>query len=325
MTTTHALHVVLGGSGAVGSALVRALVAQGERVRAVNRTGRIDVPAGVEVVAGDVADHADARRVCAGAGVIYFAVNPLYTAKAWASAYPAMMAGAIVGAGAAAAAATLVYTDNLYMYAPTDKPLREDLPWAPVTRKGAVRAQTAEMLLAAHREGRVRATIGRASDFFGPDVLASVVGERFFDKLLSSKRVQWMGKTDLPHALSYVPDVARGLLTLGAHERALGEVWHLPTAAPLTAAEYVALAAAEAGVAPQVVGFSPLLLRLGGLFMSEVREMGEMQYAFLQPYVVDGSKYTRAFPDAPPPTPHAEAFRATVAWFKADIKVPRAA
>jgi len=323
MTANNDLHVVLGGSGAVGGALVRELVARGRRVRAVNRTGRIDAPVGVEVVAGDIGDHAHARRVCAGAAVVYLATNPPYTYNAWAAAYPPMMAGAIVGAGAAGA--KLVYIDNLYMYAPTDKPLTEDLPWVPATRKGAVRARVAETLLAAHRDGRVRAAIGRASDFFGPGVVASVVGDRFFGQLLGGKRVQWLGKTDLPHALSYVPDIARGLITLGERDAALGQVWHIPTAAPLTAADYVALAAAEAEVAPKVAGVSPLMLRMVGLFTPQVREMVEMQYEFLEPYVVDGSTYARAFPDAPAPTPHAEAFRATVTWFMAHPEVLRAA
>ncbi len=42
------IHVVLG-TGAIGLALVEKLVASGRSVRAVNRSGRADVPAGVEV------------------------------------------------------------------------------------------------------------------------------------------------------------------------------------------------------------------------------------------------------------------------------------
>ena len=45
-------HVVVGASGGTGSALVRELVGRGRRVRAVNRSGRLAVPEGVEVVAG---------------------------------------------------------------------------------------------------------------------------------------------------------------------------------------------------------------------------------------------------------------------------------
>jgi len=239
MAANNNLHVVLGGSGTLGGALVRELAACGERVR-----------------------------------VVYLATNPPYTHQDWAATYPPMMAGAIAGAGAARA--KLVYADNLYMYAPTDRPLTESLPWAPTTRKGRVRAEVAEALLTAHRDGRLRAAIGRASDFFGPGVVTSAVGDRFFGQLLGGKNVQWLGKTDLPHALTYVPDFARGLITLGARDEAMGQVWHIPTAEPLTAAQYVALAAAEAGVPARVTGISPLMLRAVSLFTPAVREMVEM-------------------------------------------------
>jgi uncharacterized protein YbjT (DUF2867 family) len=48
-------HVVFG-TGAIGAALIDQLVERELPVRAVNRTGRAAVPAGVEVVAGDASD-----------------------------------------------------------------------------------------------------------------------------------------------------------------------------------------------------------------------------------------------------------------------------
>ncbi len=105
----------------------------------------------------------------------------------------------------------------------------------------------------------------------------------------------------------------------------MGQVWHIPTAEPLTAAQYVALAAAEAGVPARVTGISPLMLRVVSLFTPAVREMVEMQYEFMEPYVVDGSRYARAFPDAPAPTGHREAFRATVTWYQERARTARTA
>jgi uncharacterized protein YbjT (DUF2867 family) len=55
-------HVVLG-TGAIGLALVDELVASGRSVRAVNRSGRADVPAGVEIRGGDLTDAAFADAV----------------------------------------------------------------------------------------------------------------------------------------------------------------------------------------------------------------------------------------------------------------------
>jgi nucleoside-diphosphate-sugar epimerase len=61
--------VVLG-AGPVGRALVGALHARGTRVRVVTRSGRAQVPAGVDTIAADISDADAARRACAGAGLI---------------------------------------------------------------------------------------------------------------------------------------------------------------------------------------------------------------------------------------------------------------
>src|SRR6516225_1207482 len=172
MEGQEALQIVLGASGGVGSAVVRALVGQGARVRGVTRTGKGDAPAGVELVPADVTNHEQMRAACGGASVVYFCANPPYTD--WPRAFPPMLEGAI--AGAAASGATLIVADNLYCYAPPTGPMTEDLPWKPITRKGRVRASMDERLMAAHRSGEIRMAIGRASDFFGPDAPNGLLG-----------------------------------------------------------------------------------------------------------------------------------------------------
>src|ERR1700742_5016445 len=87
------LHVVLGAGGGVGSAMVRELMARGRRVRGVTRSGKADVPAGVEMLAADISKSEDARRVCAGASVVYMCSNPAY--NRWATDFPPILAGAL--------------------------------------------------------------------------------------------------------------------------------------------------------------------------------------------------------------------------------------
>jgi nucleoside-diphosphate-sugar epimerase len=145
--------------------------------------------------------------------VYHCAATPYAT---WPGTLPPIMEGIIQGA--AAAGARLVYGDNLYGYGPVDGPLTEGLPDRATGPNGRVRAQLAETLLAAHRAGTVQATIGRASDFFGPRVRVSAMGERVFPAVLSGRPAQVLPDPDTPHTYTFVGDVAAALLTLGDHD-----------------------------------------------------------------------------------------------------------
>jgi nucleoside-diphosphate-sugar epimerase len=311
MSEDDARHVVFGASGGAGGAIVRELVARGKRVRAVTRSGGGDLSPVVESVRADAADRVGARRACAGATVVYHAVNVPY--PAWEETLPPVMDALIEAAEAAGA--TLVYVDNVYAYGPVDQPMTEDLPPAATTRKGRLRARLAETLLAAHRAGTVRAVIGRGSDYFGPDVRQSAAGERLFPAVLSGGMAMWAGSLDQPHSLTFIDDFARVLVTLGEHEEALGQIWHAPPAEALTGRQFIELAFAVAGKPPKLGTISPLMIRLVGLVNPTVRELGELVYEFEAPFILDGSKYLRAFGGAP--TPQREAIRATLDWYAA--------
>src|SRR5260221_1467395 len=304
------LQVVLGATGGVGHALVQARGAQGAQVRAVNRSGRALVPASVEVMGADLTSREGTRAAAQEATVVYHCPGLPY--DQWAMYLPVMLDNVI--AAVSATEATLVYSDNTYMYAPTSQPLTEDSRQAPVTRKGKLRKHLAETILAAHAEGQIRATIGRAPDFYGPGVRTSAVGEQFLNAVVTGKRVPWLGKLDVTHALLVVEDFARGLIALGTDEQALGQVWHIPTAQALTGRQYIALASEAAGVQARALAVPGLLLRVLGLTNAVLRESVEMLYEFNEPYLIDGSKYTRAFDGLP--TSHQEAMRRTVAWYR---------
>jgi nucleoside-diphosphate-sugar epimerase len=59
------------------------------------------------------------------------------------------------------------------------------------------------------------------------------------------------------------------------------------------------------------------MMRIGGLFIPEAREMIEMMYEFEKPFVVDSSKFTQTF--GVQGTSVREAIKTTVAWYKARI------
>src|SRR5688572_27343171 len=187
MTDNEELHVIFG-TGAMGMSVIDELMQRGRRrIRMVNRSGRASVPEGVEVLGGDATDEAFARGASQGASVVYFALNPPY--DKWSELFPPLQAGVLEGA--AIVGAKLVAMENLYMYGPTDgRALTEDLPYAPNTRKGAVRAKMSEELMEAHSSGKVRVAIGRASDAFGPRVRVSAAGEQVFGRAVEGKSAQ---------------------------------------------------------------------------------------------------------------------------------------
>jgi len=311
MNGADQLHVVLGATGGAGGALVSELAGRGHRVRAVSRKPTADLPEGVEQVAADAADPAQTRTACAGATVVYHCVQPPY--QRWAAEFPPLTQS--IADAAADAGARLVYADNLYAYGPVHGPLTEDLPALATTRKGRVRTRMAERLLAAHRSGMLQVAIGRSSDYYGPGGANSVVGDILFGAAATGKPARWLGRLDTPHSLNYLPDVARALITLGARPEALGEVWHLPAAEPVTGQGFVELIAAALGRPVKVTATSRLALRLVGLFDPRARESAELLYQWERPFVLDAAKFQRAFGPLEP-TPHPQAVATTVAWFR---------
>src|SRR5687767_10230258 len=292
MTDKGELHVVFG-TGAVGMSVMDELIRRGpRRVRMVNRSGRASVPDGVEVVGGDATDEAFAREASQGASVVYFALNPPY--NKWPELFPPLQAGVLEGAGSAGA--KLIAMENLYMYGSTDgRPITEDLPYAPNTRKGRVRAMMSKELMEAHRSGKVRVALGRASDFFGPRVLTSAAGEQVFGRAVRGKSAQVAGDPEQPHTYTYVPDIGRGLVILGEREQALGQAWHLPSPETLTTRQFVEMIFEELGKPARVQAAPKIVLRAIGLFNPGIREMIEMLYEFEEPFVVDDSDFTRTF------------------------------
>jgi nucleoside-diphosphate-sugar epimerase len=289
------------------------LAAQGKDVSVVNRSGKLKepLPAGVHLRQADMNDPAAVNSVVQGALVVFACVQPPYTQ--WPELFPVLNQSILDGV--APSGAKLVFGDNLYMYGPTGgTPIREDTPYAATGRKGRTRAAIADTLLDAHRAGKVRVTIGRASDFYGPRCTSSALGEVVFGNLLAGKPMDLMGNIHLPHTYSYIRDFAKGLVVLADHPEADGQVWHIPNAPTQTTRQVVQMVADQAGVPLRFRVAMPWLLRVVGLFNPIVREIAEMSYAFTEPYIVDDSRFIQTFGNIA--TPFAEGIEETLAWFR---------
>ncbi|MBO0731764.1 MAG: NAD(P)H-binding protein, partial [Acidimicrobiaceae bacterium] len=76
--------LVIGGRSKIGSALIQALVAKKQNVRALARTGESVHPiAGVEIVAGDLADEASLVTAMRGVEKVFLLSSPHPDAVSW--------------------------------------------------------------------------------------------------------------------------------------------------------------------------------------------------------------------------------------------------
>lgn len=301
---------VIFGAGPLGLAVARRLMATGKAVRLVNRSGKAQSAPGAEVVAAEAADPAAARRACEGASVVFHCATHSY--GQWEKVLPPIMDGIIEGA--AAVGARLVYGDNLYGYGPVDGPIREDLPYRPVGPNTRARAEVATTLMNAHASGKVRATIGRASDFYGAHARQSKAGDGIFARPLAGKPAQVIGDPDLAHTLTFIDDFGAALVTLSQQDRALGEIWHVPSDETVTMRRFVEMVFQQLGKPAKLQGVPMIVISAMALVIPPLRAVKETMYQSDRPWVVDHTKFVKAFGGQL--TPHETAITSTIAWFR---------
>ncbi len=310
--------VVLG-AGPLGTALARQLEERGSEVTLVSVVGNpaYDMP-GTKPRAIDGRDAQALAELCSRARTVFLCLNAHYVD--WYALFPPVVAAtlkALSGAGS-----RLVYADDVYAYGAVSEPITEELPESSTTRKGRLRAELAASVLGAHAEGRVPTVVGRGAAMYGPGALNSAYGSTFGQRhiypVIAGRPMRILGDVDAPHTYVYVEDLARGFITLGEEEAALGEVWHVPAAPTLTHRELATIVFEELGLTPRVRGskLSGFFIKVIGRFQADVGEVAELVYQFDRPHVIDHSKFEARF--GADVTPHRDAIPATVAWYCAN-------
>jgi nucleoside-diphosphate-sugar epimerase len=317
MSAEGGLHIVLGGSGSVGSAVVRLLMERPVALRAVNRSGRIPfLPSRVPVVAAEAVAPDSLRRACAGATVIYHCIHPSRD-----DGLLIPITRYVIDA-AAETGALLVAAGNMDPYGAVDGPLAEDAPLRPVGAIGRIHQEASALVAEAHALGRVRAVIGRAGHCYGPFSRRVWPGVDF-EAALSGRPTVVIGDMDAPHSYTYVDDFARGLITLAEQEAAWGKVWHIPGAPALSPRAFIDLLYAEAGNAPRLRARGRVGLSVRSVVSQEADRLRQMLHQFDRPFVVDAGRFEAAF--GAQPTPHHEGIRRTMAWRRRRQNEARAA
>lgn len=285
------LHVILGANGSVGQHLVSELARSSVPYRCVGRTVR---PGWIQA---DSLDIEATKRACAGASHIHVCLGLPYVTSVWAREWPLIMQNVIEAAQANQS--RLVFLDNIYMYGPPplQNPITENHPTAPTSKKGAIRKALAEQLLTAHKEGRVKALIARAPDFYGPNAKNSVLQATVIARIKAKKDPLWLGNPDLNHSLGHVGDIARAMLLLAQTEDAYGQVWHTPTSPePVNARSLHRMIDQTLGTSTRLKILPKAMISVMKYFVPLLKEVQEMAYQYYQPYNFSSQKFMHAFP-----------------------------
>jgi len=286
--------IVVFGYGPVGRATTELLVNKGAVVRVVQRRRPADLPPGATFQSGDVLDAAAVLQAVEGARQVVVAIGFPYVGETWRRAWPLAMEN--LTNACAAHNARMVFVDNLYMYGPTHLPLREDMPLVDFGTKPAVRAKITRVWMSASAAGRVLVAAIRASDFYGPGVVQSQLGEIAFGAIANGKRATLMAPPDTPHDFAYVPDIARAAISLlDAPDNAFGQAWHVPCAPIKTPREILQLGADALGVKLRIGALPLWLLPALGVVSPVMRELCEMRFQWDRPYSVDARKFAARF------------------------------
>ena len=304
---------IICGTGPLGLAVMNELLSQNRKVTMINRSGVAQVPKGVSVIKADIHNFTSILSACKGATRIYNCAKPDYTK--WDTDFIPIIKNLIKVAEQLDA--IIVHGDNMYMYGEVDGSISERLPYGATSKKGIVRGNIAEMLITAHKEGAVKATIGRGSCFYGPHVDESLVGKNVFMAALEGKAAPVLGDIDMAHTFTYVKDFAKALVILGDSEKALGSEWHIPNAPTITTREFINMIYQEEGNLPKFKIATRKMVSVFGLFNKIMREFKEIMYIYDKPFVVDSEKFIKEFGNFA--TSHSEGIKDTLEWYKANF------
>lgn len=312
-STSTGFHLIFG-TGPAACWTARYLCEKGLQVKAVNRSGKRPelMPQQVSIIQADVSDVQQAIQITQGASVVYQALGPAYSQ--WAQLFPRLQANTI--AAAIQANAKYVSLENLYMLDAT-QPIDEQTKESPRSQKGNVRLKMHHELMTHHENGDLQVSVLRASDFYGPGVTQSAMGDRALGNLVKGKPAQVIARSDCLHSFAYIGDVGKALATLGmakANEPTWGKVWLAPHAPALTQEGFIAQACSLLNMQVKLSVVKPWMLHLVGLFNADAKASIEMLYQFEQPFTVDAAFSQNQLQLQP--TAYEIGIKSTLEWFR---------
>jgi nucleoside-diphosphate-sugar epimerase len=291
------MHTILGAGGTVANALTRELNSKNEMVRLVSRKPVTSLNANTSWRKADLLSYEEVLAAAKGSTVIYVCAGLVYDVRIWREQWPVIMQNVINVAKETGA--RLIFFDNVYMYGLVEGPMTEETPYNPSSKKGEVRANIATRLMDEAKAGNISASIARAADFYGTDTGNSFMDMMLLSKYAKKEKAQWIGNPDKLHNFTYIPDAGRGMFLLGQNPDTDNQIWHMPTALPITGSEMIGLAASIYHVQPNFMAVNKLMMRLFGLFNQPAAGAVEMYYQYSHDYDFNSAKFEKHFSFTP--------------------------
>jgi nucleoside-diphosphate-sugar epimerase len=232
------MQTIFRANGQIDVELARELRRASRNPRKVNDTDKL--------VSANLLDARQAADAVKGSSVVYFTAGLPADTQLWETQFPVMLKNALDACRAEGA--SFAYFDNIYMY-PQDARLQtEEMPFAPVGRKGKGRAAMTCTVLEEMERGDIPVLIGRAPEFYGPRKTQSFTNALVIDRLRKGKKPLVPVQDDTRRTLVWTPDASRAPATLGNAPDAFGQTWHLPCCDDrLTYKEFMTMASTTRG------------------------------------------------------------------------------
>lgn len=313
---------LFGASGPIGHSIVKALREQGRDYRVVGRSraslqAQFGADPKAEVATWNPDEPDTIRAAARGVRTLIYMVGVDY----WRFQLHPELMRRTVDAAIAEGVERVVLIGTVYPYGrPRTTPVTEDHPREPHTFKGRMRKEQEDILMAADAAGKLRATILRLPDFYGPGIDKSFL-HTAFTAAVQDKRAPLIGPIDPPHEFVYVPDVGPVVTQLMDEPRAYGRWWNLAGAGVTSQRKLVEEIYAQAGHRPKLMTAGKGMLRLVGLFNPFMRELVEMHYLLTEPVLMDDSAL-RGLLGTVRKTPYSEGIRQTLEATRAALVSP---
>lgn len=305
-------HTILGAGGSIGNALTFELLKDNQQVRLVSRRN-YSIP-GTESVKADITSYEQTLQSVSDSDIVYLCVGLPYNSTIWADKWPKIMQNTMDACKQVGA--KLIFFDNVYMYGKVDGKMTETTPYNPCSKKGEIRAKIATMLEREIEKKNLEAIIARSADFYGPYAANnSMPFILVLEKLMKSKKAQWMGNVETTHSFSYTLDCAKALQILSKRNENFNQVWHLPTQNPgITGNAFIEIAAKELDMPNNIFVLKAWMIKLFGLFNRTVGELHEMLYQNNFDYYFDSTKFNNHFNYKP--ITYEEGIKETIGFYK---------